>query len=71
MDKELIKDYIASFQRRKFENIIERELKIKIIKDKDATIISRRRCGKTFFIFQQISRFKRDEILYPNLKSLF
>jgi len=67
----LIKDYIASFQLRKFENIIERELKIKIIKDKAATIIGPRRCGKTFFIFQQISRFKRDEILYPNLKSLF
>ena len=75
MDEELIRDYIASFQLRKFKDIIKRELEIKIIKDKAITIIGPRRCGKTFFLFQLISKLKRDEILYlefeePFLKNL-
>ena len=71
MELSLIKDYIANFQKLKFGEILERELKIKPIKNKATTIIGPRRAGKTFFFFWQIDKLPRNEVMYLDFEEPF
>ena len=71
MDIELIRDYLARFQNQKFEGIIERDLKIKYIKEKAISVIGPRRAGKTYFFFSQINMLKRDKTIYLDLEEPF
>jgi len=70
MSVELVKDYIAEFQRRSFGRIVERELKVKPVKGKAITIIGHRRAGKTYFLFQLISRLNRDKCAYLDFEDI-
>ena len=71
MDEPLIKDYIASFQSREFGEIIDRELKVDVVKGKATTIIGPRRAGKTYYFFNLISTLKRDSVLYLEFEEPF
>ena len=71
MDIELIRDYIANFQTREFKGIVERDLKVKPIKDKAISIIGPRRAGKTYYFFNIISKLNRREVLYLDFEEAF
>ena len=71
MNEQLIKDYIASFRFREFGDIIERELKVRVVNDKAVTIIGPRRSGKTFFFFSLISKLEREDVLYLEFEEPF
>jgi len=67
---ELVRDYIAMFQRKNFGRIIKRELKIEHTKGKAITIAGPRRAGKTYFLFQLISRVNRDKCVYLDFEDI-
>lgn len=70
MDKGLIKDYLKRTIERRFGKIIERELKVKEIEGKATAIIGPRRSGKTFFLFHEISKLNRKEVVYLDFEDI-
>ncbi|MEM0236191.1 ATP-binding protein [Thermofilum sp.] len=71
MELRYIRDYLISFQRRLFPRIIERELKVKLVKGKAVVIIGPRRSGKTYYFFHIISRLNRNETVYLDFEEPF
>jgi len=71
MEKRLIKDYIATFQKRTFPKIIKRELKITKVPGKVITIIGPRRSGKTYYFFDLLQKFPRKKVLYLDFEEIF
>jgi hypothetical protein len=57
LNKRLVKDYLIKESGRDLSKIIERELKVDIIRDKAICIIGPRRAGKTYFLYKLRERF--------------
>ncbi|RMF89219.1 MAG: ATP-binding protein, partial [Methanobacteriota archaeon] len=68
MDRRIIEAYLAEFKERRLPELVERSLKVEITKDAIISIIGPRRTGKTYYLFQLISRFGKDESLYLNFE---
>jgi uncharacterized protein len=68
MDKRTIEAYIAEFKERKLPKLVERSLEVKITKDTIISIIGPRRAGKTYYFYQLISRFGKEDSLYLNFE---
>ena len=65
--KEIVGGIIEEFLSQKF-NLLERELKVKSIKNKVISIIGPRRAGKTSFLLSLFSKFKKEKksvIFFP------
>ncbi len=57
LNKRLIRNYLIKESRRELSKIIERELKVDIIKGKAVSIIGPRRSGKTYFLYKLREKF--------------
>lgn len=73
MDKEKIKQYLLDFQEKKFQNIIERDIRIKTSK-KIYSLIGARRVGKTYLLFNKINELEKEgidrkQIIYINFEN--
>jgi predicted AAA+ superfamily ATPase len=67
MNKELIKDYLAEFIKTPLPWFIERELKVSETERRVITIIGPRRAGKTYYLYQLMSKNK-ENALYLNFE---
>jgi hypothetical protein len=73
LDKIRIKDYFLDFNKRGFEEVIEREVGIKE-NSKISALIGSRRVGKTYLMFNEILKLEkkgilREQILYINFEN--
>jgi uncharacterized protein len=67
--KELLKTIIRNFHTRELPNAIERDIKVPLNSGKVVTIIGSRRAGKTFLLYQLMSKLKKKEqIVYINFE---
>ena len=57
IDKKLLTTYLLKESKRQTKEIIEREVKIKVIPGKVISIIGPRRAGKTYFLYKLRERF--------------
>ncbi|MDG6931759.1 MAG: ATP-binding protein [Nitrososphaerota archaeon] len=70
MDEALIRDYIASYLKKNVPEMIKREIKIENITGKATVIIGPRRAGKTYLLWQEISKYPRSKALYLDLEDI-
>ncbi len=71
MEIHLIKDYLAEFGKRRFGEVLKREIEIKLLKGKAISIIGPRRAGKTYFFYSLIKNLKREEVIYLDFEESF
>ncbi|MGB9728707.1 MAG: ATP-binding protein [Thermoprotei archaeon] len=62
MNREKIIKYIEDWYNKKLPELVERELKIDLIKDKIICIVGPRRAGKTYFFFQLIKNINANSL---------
>lgn len=70
MDKTLIRDYLASYLKRNIPRMVKREIEVSSVKGKATVIIGPRRAGKTYFMWQEISKYSRNETLYLDFEDI-
>ncbi len=69
MNKNLIIEYLVKEQNRDTSKILDRELKINLVKGKIISIIGPRRSGKTYYLYKLRERFRN--FLHLNFDNLF
>lgn len=70
METALIRDYIATFLKRRLPKFIKRDLAVKTVPNKASVIIGPRRAGKTSLMMEILSAYDRSQTIYLDFEDI-